>query len=345
MEIAVKDLAGLVGGIVEGDGDVKINNICKIEEGVPNAISFLSNPKYESHIYTTKASAVIVKNTFVPTKAVATTLIKVQHLYMCFTLLLEQYERMMNLELKGRHALIQIGNNTTIGEGEYIGAFAFIGNNVTIGKNVIIHPQAFIGNNVTIGDNTIVMSGVRILDRTIIGSHCTFHPNSVVGSDGFGFAPQANGEYKRIPQLGNVVIGNHVSVGTGTCIDCATMGSTVIGDGVKLDNLIQIAHNVEIGANTVMAAMTAIAGSAKIGKNCIFGGKAASVGHIKIGDGCIVGPHSTAVKSINNGEIIFGSPGFERKASMKSFAIYKNLPDLHNRIKQLEEKILTLASV
>ena len=289
MEFSVGQIAEIISGKVEGDKDLKINSIGTIEDAQPGNISFLHNDKYEQHIYSTKASAVIVKNDFEAREKLSTTLIRVSDPYSGFTQLLEQYHQMMSFQKTGVEEPSYIGKDSTTGDQIYRGAFSHIGDRVKIGKNVKIYPHVYIGDQSEIGDNTILHSGVKIYSNTKIGSNCVIHSGSVIGSDGFGFAPQEDGTYKTIPQVGNVIIEDNVDIGANTVIDCATFKSTIIGKGVKLDNLIQIAHNVTIGANTVIAAQAGISGSSKLGKNNVVAGQAGIIGHLEIGDKVTVG--------------------------------------------------------
>ena len=343
IEFSVEHIAKLLDGEVEGDGSIKIRQVGKIESARAGEISFLSNPKYEASIYTTQASAVIVNKAFQPKKSLNTTLIRVNDPYLGFTALLEEYHKLMNFQKNGVEQPSFIGDSATVGEQVYRGAFSYIGPNCLVGKHVKIYPHAYIGDNVQIGDYTIIHSGVKIYSGSIIGSHCVIHAGAVIGSDGFGFAPQPDRTYKTIPQVGNVVIGHHVDIGANTTIDCATMDSTVIKDGVKMDNLIQIAHNVEVGENTVIAAQTGISGSTKIGKNCVIAGQVGIIGHLKIGDDSKVGAQAGVGKSLAPGSIELGSPSFDRSKYLRVYAAFKNLPDLVSRIQQLEKKVLTLS--
>ncbi|MDX2190673.1 MAG: UDP-3-O-(3-hydroxymyristoyl)glucosamine N-acyltransferase [Bacteroidota bacterium] len=343
MEFTVKQIAALIGGTVEGNPDVKINSLAKIQEANPSSISFLSNLKYENYIYTVTAGAVIVDNSFVPREKINATLIRVENSYSAFTTLLEEYHKITSFSKIGIEEPSFIGNNSKHGDNVYRGAFSYIGSNCSLGKNVKIYPNVTIGDNVVIGDNTIIYSGVRIYADTKIGSFCTIQSGAVIGSDGFGFAPQKDGSYKAIPQIGNVVIEDHVDIGANTVIDCATMGSTTIRKGVKLDNLIQIAHNVEVGTNTVIAAQTGISGSSKIGDNCVIGGQVGIVGHITIANKTSIGAQSGLLKTIEEeGTSMIGSPPLPVKNYFKSYAIYRKLPELMKRIEELEEKIIHL---
>lgn len=343
MEFTIKEIAYIIGGEVKGNESLKINKLAKIQEASEGCISFLSNPKYESFIYTTEASAVIVGKSFIPKESFNTTLILVDDPYSGFTSLLEEYQRIFSFRKSGTENPSYIGENAIVGNGCYRGAFSYIGNNCKIGNNVKIYPQVYIGDNVTIGNNTIIYPGVKIYEHTIIGNYCTLQSGAVIGSDGFGFAPQADGTYKTIPQVGNVVLKDHVDVGANTVVDCATMGSTTIEDGVKLDNLIQIAHNVSIGKNTVIAAQSGVSGSAIIGESCMIGGQVGIVGHINLANKTYIGAQSGVSKNIvKEGSSIQGSPAFDYKNNLRSLTVFKKLPDLLKRIEQIEEKILNL---
>ncbi|MEM8965466.1 MAG: UDP-3-O-(3-hydroxymyristoyl)glucosamine N-acyltransferase [Bacteroidota bacterium] len=338
MEFSANYIAELLDGEIQGDGTTKINKLGKIDDAEPGALAFLSNPKYEPAIYKTAASAVLVNKNFQPRQELSTTLIRVNDPYLGFTALLEEYHKLTNSNKSGVEDPSFVHESSTLGKDLYRGAFSYIGANCKIGNNVKIYPQAYVGDNVIIGHHTIIHSGVKIYAGTIIGSHCVLHSGAVIGSDGFGFAPQPDGSYKTIPQLGNVVVGHHVSIGANTTVDCATLGSTVIQDGVKLDNLIQIAHNAEIGENTVIAAQTGVSGSTKIGKNCILAGQVGVVGHLTIGDRVTVGAQAGVGKSLDSGQIVLGSPAFDRKKYLRAYAAFRNLPDLLNRISELEKK-------
>ncbi|MFD2203608.1 UDP-3-O-(3-hydroxymyristoyl)glucosamine N-acyltransferase [Shivajiella indica] len=340
MEFNLNQIAGLIHGKVEGDGNQTVSRIDKIQEGQPGGISFLSNEKYENFIYETKATAVIVSEDFVPAKPISCNLIRVKNAYTGFTQLLEAYSQMTKKSSFGVEQPSFFGEYSIQGEGGFRGAFSYIGKNCTLGKNVQIHPHTYIGNNVKIGDNTIIHPGVKICSDSVIGNNCEIHPGAVIGSDGFGFAPQEDGTYKAIPQIGNVIIEDDVSIGANTTIDCATMGSTIIKRGVKIDNLVQIAHNVIIGENTVIASQTGISGSTEIGKNCVLAGQVGIVGHIKIADKTIIGAKTGISRSIDvSGRTLFGLIGFDIKDFMKSYSIFKNLPQLQDRIKELEKKL------
>ena len=343
MEFKVSQIAHILNGEVQGDENISINKLGSIEDAGEGSISFLSNPKYESFIYSTKASVVIVKKDFVPKETLATTIILVEDPYLSFTALLEEYHKVISFQKVGIEEPCFIGDNSICGERIFRGAFSYIGSNVSIGDNCKIHPHVYVGDNVIIGDNTILHPGVKIYANCKIGSHCVMHAGAVLGSDGFGFAPQKDGTYKTIPQVGNVVVEDHVDIGANTTVDCATFESTIIKSGVKLDNLVQIAHNVEVGNNTVIAAQAGISGSTTIGKNCIIAGQAGIVGHITVGDKITLAAQSGLSKSVDKeGAVLLGSPGFEIADYRKSYVIFRRLPDLMNRIKELEQKILNL---
>ncbi|MFN0048285.1 MAG: UDP-3-O-(3-hydroxymyristoyl)glucosamine N-acyltransferase [Cytophagales bacterium] len=346
MEFTVQQIAHILGGKVVGDGDRKVSNLAKIQEGIAGSISFLSNPKYENFIYSTNASAVIVSNTFEAKQKLTTTLVLVEDPYTSFTVLLEEYHKMMTFRKIGIENPSFIGEKSTVGNNIYRGAFSYIGQDCKIGNNVKIYPTTYIGDNVVIGNNTVLYPGVKIYNDCIVGNYCTVQAGAVIGSDGFGFAPQPDGTYKTIPQVGNVILEDHVDIGANTVIDCATMGSTIIRKGVKLDNLIQVAHNVEIGSNTVMAAQAGISGSSKIGENCIIAGQVGIVGHIEIGNKISIAAQSGVTKTINiEGQKLLGSPAFELKPHLRSYTVFKKLPELLKRIEELEEKVLHLLPI
>ena len=345
MEFTVEQIAGLVKGNIIGDKSLKINNIVKIEEATPGCIAFIANPKYEHFLYTTQASAVIVNESLVIKKEVMPTLIVVPDAYLAFTTLLEAYTQLTQSGKRGIEQPSFISPTAKTGANLYLGAFAYIGNNCTIGDNVKIYPNTYIGDNAVIGDDTVIYAGVRVYTNTIIGKHCTLHAGAVLGSDGFGFAPQPDGSYKAIPQVGNVVLEDHVSIGANTVIDCATLSSTLIRTGVKLDNLIQIAHNVEIGKNTVIAAQTGVAGSTKIGENCVIAGQVGIVGHLTIANKTSIGAQSGIGKAVTReGTSIQGSPAFDYKEQLKSQVVFRKLPALQKKIMELEAEIEKLKS-
>jgi len=343
MEFTINQIAGMLKGEVQGDGNLKISMLGKIQEAKLGQIAFLANPKYEQFIYSTQASAVIVKRDFQAKKEIATTLIPVDDPYTSFTLLLEEYHKAINFQKTGVEEPSFISKSVTVGKNIYRGAFSYIGNNVTIGDNVKIYPYVFVGDNVCIGDNTILHANVKLYADTKVGNNCMIHSGTVIGSDGFGFAPQDDGSYKTIPQLGNVIIEDNVSIGANTVIDCATLygDSTIIRQGVKLDNLIQVAHNVEIGKNTVIAAQTGISGSSKVGENNMIGGQVGIAGHLVIANNTGIGAQAGIGKSIKEeGAKIIGSPAFDVKEFYKAYAVFKRLPDLNERLRELERKIL-----
>lgn len=343
MHFTVNQIAGMLGGTVKGDGEIKINMLAKIQDAQAGQISFLSNPKYEQHIYTTAASCVIVNDDFVPKKEIATTLILVEDPYSSFTQLLEEYHKFISFQKTGVEDPSFIAKSASVGEGVYRGAFSYIGEEVKIGNNVKIYPNSYIGHKTTIGDNTVIHSGVKIYPNTKVGSNCVLHSGVVLGSAGFGFAPQKDGSYKTIPQMGNVIIGDNVDIGSNTVIDCATMhgDSTIIHSGVKLDNLIQVAHNVEIKSNTVIAAQTGISGSSSIGENCIIGGQVGIAGHIHVHSKTSIAAQSGINKNTSENDKLFGSPAIDYNRYLRSYAIFRKLPELYHRIKELEDRIET----
>ena len=343
MEFTINQIAAILHGVVEGNGDEKVTTIGKIQDAQKGAITFLANPKYENFIYESMASAVIVSKDFKPANAIETTLIKVEDPYSSFTRLLEEYDKISSYSKVGVEEPSFTSDSARIGDQVYRGAFSYIGTNAKIGENVKIYPHVYIGDDVTIGDNCIFYSGAKIYQGTVIGNNCVFHSGVVVGSDGFGFAPQENGTYKKIPQLGNVIVRDNVEIGANTVIDCATLGSTLIDEGVKLDNLVQIAHNVEIGANTVIASQSGISGSTKFGKNCVVAGQVGVVGHVEIADKVTLAAKTGLSKSVKKeGTVIFGYPAMEHGAYLKSYAVFRNLPELRERVNDLEKKVLNL---
>lgn len=343
MEFTAKIVADFLKGKVDGNAEVKVTNVSSIEEGTPGTLAFLANPKYENFIYTTGASIVLVNKDFNPTKDVKATLIRVDDPYKAFASLLELYQSSIP-EKSGIDAKASLSKTSKTGENCYIGDFAFIGDNSRIGDNVKIYPQVYVGDNVTIGNNTIIYPGVKIYNNCIIGDDCIIHAGTIIGSDGFGFAP-TDADYKKIPQIGNVIIENKVEIGANCTIDRATMGSTIIRNGVKLDNLIQIAHNAEVGEQSVMAAQTGISGSTKVGKRCMFGGQVGSAGHITIADNVKIGAQSGIANSIKQeGIAVLGSPAIEIRKASRSIAAYKNLPELVSRLNQLEKELKELKS-
>ncbi|MEE4255665.1 MAG: UDP-3-O-(3-hydroxymyristoyl)glucosamine N-acyltransferase, partial [Bacteroidales bacterium] len=318
MEFKARQIAELIGGTIEGNDEIAISRVVKIDEEANDGLSFLANPKYEQFIYTTGADVVIVGKDFKPEKKIKATLIRVENPYLAIASLLEMYNK-MKLEKSGISELAYIDGSASIGEDVYIGEFAFIGKDVKIGNGARIYPHTYIGDNTSIGESSTVFAGARLYFDTVLGKNCTIHSGVILGSDGFGFAPSEDGEYIKVAQTGNVVIEDNVEIGSNTTIDRATIGSTIIRKGVKLDNLIQIAHNVEIGENTVIAAQTGVSGSTKIGKNCMIGGQVGIVGHIKIGDNVKIQAQAGVPSNVKDGEVIMGSPAINLRQYMKSY--------------------------
>lgn len=335
MEITAAQIAEYLEGEIVGDPSVIVSKLSKIEEGTPGSISFLANPKYNHYIYSTNASVVIVNKTFKPEGAVKATLIRVEDAYKTFSKLLE-YANQVKLMKSGIEQPSVISEGVTYGENLYLGSFCYIGKNTKIGNNVKIYPNSFIGDNVEIGDNTILFAGARVYSETVIGKNCVIHSGTIVGSDGFGFAPSEDGSYIKVPQIGNVVIEDDVEIGACTTIDRATMGSTIIRKGVKLDNQIQIAHNVEIGEHTVIASQTGVAGSTKIGHHCQIGGQVGIVGHITIGNNVRIQAQTGVGKNIGDNEKIQGSPAMAYNDFSKSYVHFKNLPKIVKDIEKLK---------
>lgn len=344
MQFPASQIALIVNGRVEGDSQVTVSSFGKIEEAGRGQLSFLANPKYEEYLYTTSASIVIVNESFELKQAVNATLIRVPDAYTAFATLLGKYQEIMQQQLTGIQQPSYIAGTATYGENVFIGAFAYLGENVKIGKNSKIYPNVFIGNNSVIGDNCIIHPGVKIYHETRIGNQVIIHAGTVIGSDGFGFAPQADGSFKKVPQIGNVVIEDQVEIGANATIDRATIGSTLIKSGAKLDNLIQVAHNVEVGHSTVIAAQAGISGSTKIGNGVMIGGQAGIVGHIQLGDGAKVNAQSGVSKSIEAGKAVTGSPAYDYTAALRSQAAARKLPELEKRVKELEALVKQLLS-
>ncbi|MGY5356091.1 UDP-3-O-(3-hydroxymyristoyl)glucosamine N-acyltransferase [Wenyingzhuangia sp. IMCC45467] len=334
MEFKATQIAEILGGDIVGDPSVAVSTLAKIEEGEKGSMTFLSNPKYTSYIYSTKASIVIVNKTFEPTNEISATLIKVDDAYQAFTQILEFYNEYKN-QKSGIDMKTFISDSAKLGRDIYLGAFAYVGENVVIGDNVKIYPQCYIGDNVEIKDNTTLYAGVKVYADCVIGNNCKIHAGAVIGSDGFGFAPTETGEYKTIPQIGNVIIEDNVDIGANTTIDRATMGSTIIRKGVKLDNLVQIAHNVEIGKNTVMASQSGIAGSSKVGENCMIGGQAAVSGHINVGNNVKISGKTGVAKSTKDNQVLRGIPAMDYNEYNKSYVMFKKLPEI---IEELRNK-------
>lgn len=338
MKFTASQIAEILQGKIVGNPDIEVSKLSKIEEGKKGSLTFLANPKYTKFIYTTKASVVIVNNDFIPERKLALTLIKVENSGVAFTTLLSYYNQ-VKLHKVGIEEPSFISKTAKLGKDIYIGAFAYIGNHVVLGDNVKIYPHVYIGDNTQIADNTTLFSGVKIYSETIIGKNCNINSNSVIGCDGFGFKPDENGEYTAVPQIGQVIIEDNVDVGANSTIDRATLGATVIRKGVKLDNLIQIAHNVEIGKNTVIAAQSGIAGSAKVGDNCMIGGQVAIVGHITVGNNVRVQGKSGVSGNIKDDAVIQGSRAFNYADFNRSYIHFKNLGKLNARVNELEKTI------
>ncbi|HRG80970.1 MAG TPA: UDP-3-O-(3-hydroxymyristoyl)glucosamine N-acyltransferase [Chitinophagaceae bacterium] len=344
MQFPAAQIAQIVNGRVEGDSQVSVSSFGKIEEAGQGQLSFLANPKYEEFLYTTSASIVIINESFELKQPVNTTLIRVADAYTAFATLLGKYQEIMQQQLSGIQQPSFIAGSASYGDNVFIGAFAYLGENVKLGKNCKIYPHVFIGNNTTVGDHCIIHPGVKIYHDTQIGNQVIIHAGTVIGSDGFGFAPQADGSFKKVPQIGNVVIGDQVEIGANATIDRATIGSTLIKSGAKLDNLIQVAHNVEVGHSTVIAAQAGISGSTKIGNGVMIGGQAGIVGHIQLGDGAKVNAQSGVSKSIEAGKAVTGSPAYDYTAALRSQAAARKLPELEKRVKELEALVKQLLS-
>jgi UDP-3-O-[3-hydroxymyristoyl] glucosamine N-acyltransferase len=342
MEFTAATIAGFLKGEIEGNPDIKVNTVAKIEEGREGALSFLANPKYEHYIYSTGSSIVLVNKSFVASDKINATLIRVENAYEAFASLLNLVDQARPRK-KGIHTAAIIEATAKIGSDVYIGPFVYIGENCIIGDGCAVYPHVYVGDNTNLGKNCTINPGVNIYHDCIIGEGCIIHAGSVIGSDGFGFAPQSDNEYMKIPQLGNVVLEDHVEIGANVTIDRATMGSTIIRKGVKLDNLIQIAHNVEVGENTVMAAQTGVSGSTKVGKNCMFGGQVGLAGHLKIADGTKIGAQAGILGDIKIPDTaIIGSPAIEIRQFMKSSVIFRKLPEMKSKIDSLEKDIESL---
>ena len=338
MEFSANQIAELLNGEIVGNSDIMVNKLAKIEEAGINSLSFLANLAYEEYLYTTDASIVIINKDFTPKKPIknSCTLVKVDNAYECFAKLLETYHQLKNNKL-GIETGSFVSEKSTIGKDAYIGAFAYISDDTIVGDGTKIYPHVYIGDHVKIGENTVIFSGVKIYHECVIGSNCIIHAGAVIGSDGFGFAPTSTGEYNKIPQLGNVIIEDNVEIGPNCCIDRATLGSTLIKKGVKLDNLVHIAHNVVVGENTVLAGQTGISGSSKIGKNCMTGGQVGISGHLTIGDNVKIAGQSGVSKNIKDNMVMQGSPAFSMKEYFRSYVVFKNLPEFITRLNKLEK--------
>jgi UDP-3-O-[3-hydroxymyristoyl] glucosamine N-acyltransferase len=338
MEFKVKDIASILNGTVEGDGEIKLHNISKIDQGEPGTLTFLSNPAYTKYIYTTLASAVLVAKEFQPESSLSCSLIRVDDPYIALAELLKMYQQLKPVK-KGIEQPSYVSSSATLGEDIYLGAFAYVADHAVIGNNVRIYPHVFIGENVVIGDNTTLFSGVKIYADCKIGSDCILHAGVVIGADGFGFAPTADGPFSKIAQIGNVILEDFVEIGANSTVDRATMGSTIIGRGVKLDNQVQVAHNVEIGENTVIAALTGISGSSKIGRNCMFAGQVGVAGHITIGDNVKFGGQAGVMTNVPDNSTMIGSPVQNHKDFMRSMAIFRKLPQMSGDVSDLKKRM------
>ncbi|MGV3546797.1 MAG: UDP-3-O-(3-hydroxymyristoyl)glucosamine N-acyltransferase [Pedobacter sp.] len=346
MQFTAKQIGEFLNGTIEGDEIAQVSTLSKIEDGKPGSLCFLSNPKYENFLYQTDASIVIVSQDFVPTQPVKSTLVKVKDPYSAFTILLEKYNEVVNSSSKevGIHNSSYVHPSAKIGENVYVGPFCCIEENVEIGDNTTIYAQTYVGANSIVGANCILYPGVKLYKHTILGSRVTVHSNTVLGSDGFGFAPQADGSYNKIPQIGNVVVEDDVEIGANTAIDRATMGSTFVRKGVKLDNLIQIAHNVDVGANTVVAAQSGISGSTKLGENSVIGGQVGIAGHLTLGKRTQVGAQAGINFNTEENKQWHGSPAQPLKDWMRSTVIFKKLPEVDKRVRELEAKLAALTA-
>ncbi|MBV9963931.1 MAG: UDP-3-O-(3-hydroxymyristoyl)glucosamine N-acyltransferase [Parafilimonas sp.] len=343
MKINAERIAQLINGKVEGNADVEVSSFGKIEEAQRSQLAFLANPKYEDFLYTTNASVIIVNESLELKQPVSATLIRVADAYIAFANLLQKYQEMMQAQLTGIQQPSYIHPSAKLGENVFVGAFTYLGENVTVGNNTKLYPGVYIGNDVKISDNSIIHPGVKIYFGCMVGNNVTIHAGTVIGGDGFGFAPQENGTYKKVPQIGNVVIEDNVEIGCNTTIDRATVGSTIIHAGTKLDNLIQIAHNVEIGYNTVIAAQSGVSGSTKIGNNAMIGGQVGIVGHLQIAEGTKINAQSGVSKSIKQkNTAVTGSPAYDYTSALRSQALSRNLPQMEKRLAELEKLVQQL---
>lgn len=342
MKFTAKQIAQMLEGRVEGNENVIVSKLCKIEEGEKEGLSFLANPKYNHYLYSTKSDIVIVNEDFVPEQEVKTTLIRVKDAYSCFARLLEIYNA-YRLNKSGVSSLAFIDPEAKVSQDVYVGEFAYIGKGSSVGCNSKIYPQVYIGDNVKIGNNVTLFAGVKVYHDTVIGDNCIVHSGAVLGADGFGFAPLADGSFKKIAQIGNVVIEDDVEIGANATLDRATMGSTKVGKGTKIDNLCQLGHNVVVGNSTVMAAQGGVAGSTKIGDNCFIGGQAGFAGHISVGNRCSIGAQSGIISDVKDGSKLLGAPAIDAKSYMKSYVFFRKLEQMQNRISDLEKRIKELS--
>lgn len=343
ISFTAEQIASVLNGTIEGDPSVAVRNFSKIEEGKPGTLTFLANPKYTHYIYETEASIVLVNNDFKSESPIKATLIRCVNAYAALAILLDMVEK-SKPQKNGVEDMSYVASSASLGEQVYVGAFAYIADNVKVGDNTKIYPQVYVGDDVVIGNNTIIYPGAKIYQGCIIGSNCIIHAGAVIGSDGFGFAPEADGTYKKIPQMGIVIVEDDVEIGANTTIDRAVMDATIIHKGVKLDNLIQVAHNVEIGENTVMAAQVGISGSTKIGKQCMFGGQVGLGGHITIGDNANIGAQSGIISNIEPNAKILGAPAIPVKDFFRSSVIFPKLPDMYRQLAQLQKEVEALKS-
>lgn len=342
MEFTAAMIAGILNGTVEGNPETKLNTVARIEEGTPGALSFLSNPKYEPYLYTTGASAVLVKNDFIPSKEVTATLIRVDDPYQALARLLAFYEQARPAK-KGIHPSAVIDEKASVGRDVFIGACTVISENAVIGDGCSLHPQVYIGENVKIGKNCTLHPGVKVYRDCVIGNDCTIHAGAVVGADGFGFAPVSDSNFMKIPQIGNVIVEDNVEIGSNACVDRATMGSTIIRKGVKLDNLIQVGHNCEIGENTVIAAQSGLAGSTRVGRNCMFGGQVGLAGHLTIADGVKIGAQSGIMSTVTEeNAVLLGYPATDSRQFLRSVAYIRKIPEISSRVDALVKTVESL---
>ncbi|MEO5942203.1 MAG: UDP-3-O-(3-hydroxymyristoyl)glucosamine N-acyltransferase [Ferruginibacter sp.] len=345
MEFSATQIALIISGQVEGNADISVASFGKIEEAQAGQLSFLANPKYEDYLYSTNASIIIINDALQLRQPVSATLIRVPDAYSAFATLLAKYQQIKTQQLTGIEQPVYMHATSKIGDNVYVGAFAYLGENVVLGNDVKIFPGVYLGNNVTIDDNTIINAGVKIYHDCVIGKNVCIHAGTVIGSDGFGFAPQADGSLKKVPQIGNVLIEDNVEIGANATIDRATIGSTIIRSGAKLDNLLQIAHNVEVGNNSVIAAQSGVSGSTKIGKNVMIGGQAGIVGHIYIADGSKINAQSGVSKSMKEpNTAVTGTPAYDYTSALRSQALGRNLPEMEKRLKELESLVAALLS-
>jgi UDP-3-O-[3-hydroxymyristoyl] glucosamine N-acyltransferase len=343
MQFSADQIASIIKGKVEGDVAAVVSSFAKIEEAKPGQLSFLANPKYEDYLYTTGASLIIVNDAQELKSPVSATLIRVPDAYSAFARLLSTYQEIVSLQLTGIEQPSHIASNASLGERVFVGAFAYLADGVCVGDDTKIHPQVYLGRNVRIGSHCVIHPGVKIYHECVIGNHVIIHAGTVIGSDGFGFAPQADGTYQKVPQIGNVVVEDHVEIGANACIDRATMGSTIVRKGAKLDNLIQLAHNVEVGRNTVIAAQAGVSGSTKIGDRVQIGGQAGIAGHITIAEGSQISGQSGVTKAIRTPKsVVTGTPAFNYTAALRAQAVTRHLPELERRLLELESIVQQL---